>query len=243
MWTLFRKEVKSFFNSVTGYVVIGVFLLTTGLFVWVFPGFNVLEGGFASLDSFFEFAPLIFLFLVPAITMRSLAEEKNAGTLEMLATKPLTDLQITGGKYLASLALFVLALLPTLVYVYSISRLAQPPGDIDWGAIIGSYIGLLLIGACFTATGLFASSLTNNQIVAFILGMFLNFFALYAFDFLSNISQFSGTLDYYVKNAGLLAHYSSISRGVLDTRDLLYFLTYIAVFLTATKTVLESRKW
>jgi ABC-2 type transport system permease protein len=241
--TILRKEINAFFSSLIGYMVIGVFLVTTGLFIWIFPNFNVLDAGYATLDGFFEFAPLIFLFLVPALTMRSLAEERHTGTIEILATKPLSDIQIILGKYFASLFLFVMALVPTLVYVYTISKLASPKGDIDTGAIIGSYIGLILIGSAFSAIGVFASSITSNQIVAFVVGVFLCFFAFFAFDFLSNLAQFAGNLDYYVKSLGLLSHYDSISRGVLDTRDLLYFITFDAVFIIGAKTAIDSRKW
>ena len=224
-------------------MVIGVFLVTTGLFVWIFPNFNVLDSGYASLDGLFEFAPLIFMFLVPAITMRSFAEERHTGTIEVLTTKPISDLQIVFGKYLAALLLFIIALIPTLVYVFTVSRLALPAGDIDTGAIIGSYIGLILIGSAFTAIGMFTSTLTSNQIVAFVVGVFLCFFAFYAFGFLSALGDLEGTLDYFVKNLGLVEHYDSISRGVLDTRDLLYFITFDGVFIIAAKTVLDSRKW
>jgi len=243
MWTIFIKEIKAFFNSITAYLVISIFLFITGLFVWIFPSYNVLDGGFATLDGFFDFAPLIFLFLVPAITMRSIAEEKNNGTLELLSTKPLSDINLLFGKYLAAFVLFILSLVPTLIYVWTISRLANPPGDIDTGAIFGSYIGLLFIGASFTAAGIFASTLSSNQVVAFLMGLLICFFTFYAFDFISQISAFNGTLDYTIKQIGLQAHYSSISRGVLDTRDIIYFLTFIALFFTASKTVLESRKW
>lgn len=221
----------------------GVFLVTTALFIWIFPNFNILDSGYATLDYFFEFAPLIFLFLVPAITMRSFAEERNSGTIEVLATKPIGDLQIILGKYFASLVLFVIALIPTLLYVFTVSRLADPAGDIDTGAIIGSYIGLVLIGSAFTAIGMFASTLTSNQIVAFVVGAFICLFAFFAFDFLSQLGNLEGTFDYFVKNLGLLEHYDSISRGVLDTRNLLYFVTFDAVFIIGAKAVLDSRKW
>jgi ABC-2 type transport system permease protein len=241
--TILRKEISAFLSSLIGYMVIGVFLVTTGLFVWIFPNFNVLDAGYATLDGFFEFAPLIFMFLVPAITMRSFAEERHTGTIEVLATKPISDLQIILGKYFAALLLFVIALIPTIIYVYTISRLASPTGDIDTGAIIGSYIGLVLIGSAFTAIGMFGSSVTSNQVVSFVIGVFLCFFLFFAFDFLSNLGEFVGSLDYYVKSIGLVSHYDSISRGVLDTRDLLYFLTFDAVFIIASKTVIDSRKW
>jgi gliding motility-associated transport system permease protein len=241
---VFKKEIIAFFSSLVGYVAISVFLLITGLFIWVFPGnMNVFDFGFADLNPFFDFAPLVFLFLIPAITMRTFAEEKNAGTLELLFTRPVTDIKIILGKYFAALVLVVFALLPTLIYVFTISALAVPKGEIDSGAIIGSYIGLLLIASAFVSIGLFVSSITDNQIVAFILGIFLCFFALYAFDFISQISEFSGKLDYYIRNIGMNEHYVSISRGVLDSRDLVYFLTVNIFFIVISKTALESRKW
>lgn len=244
MRSLLVKELNQFFSSLTGYIAILVFLVVTALFIFVFPGnLNVFDFGFADLTPFFEFAPLVLLFLIPAITMRSFAEERNTGTLELLVTKPISDWGIVGGKYLASLILLLFSLLPTVLYVYTISRLADPVGAIDTGSIIGSYIGLLLLGSVFLSIGLLASALTSNQIVAFILGLFLCFMAFYAFDFVSRIAAFEGDLDFYIRQIGVNEHYQSISRGVLDTRDLIYFLTVNGLFLAAAKTALESRKW
>ena len=241
---VFRKEINGFFSSLIGYIAMVVFLLITGLFIWVFPGqLNILFNGFADLGPFFEFAPLVLMFLIPAITMRSFAEEKSVGTIELLVTRPVTDLGIVTGKYLAAVVLLLVALIPTLMYVYTISTLALPQGEIDTGSIIGSYIGLLLLGSAFLSIGLFASTLTNNQIVAFILGIFLCFVGYYAFDLISRLSQFTGDLDYTFRNIGMNQHYISISRGVVDTRDVVYFITVIALFLTASKAALESRKW
>ena len=227
-----------------GYIAIIVFLVITGLFLWIFPGdYNVLYYGFATLEGFFDFTPIIFLFLIPAITMRTFSEELNSGTIEILATKPISDLGIILGKYFAALLLVVFSLLFTLIYVFTISTLALPAGDIDTGAVIGSYIGLLFIGGCFVSLGIFASTLTGNQIVAFVIGIFLCFFTFFGFDYISRLSEFTGTTDYLIRNLGISEHYRSISRGVLDTRDLIYFLSFITIFLTASKTVLESRKW
>lgn len=244
MIAVFRKELNGFFSSLIGYISMVVFLLITGLFIFVFPGqLNILFNGFADLGPFFDFAPLVLLFLIPAITMRSFAEEKSTGTLELLVTRPVTELGIVTGKYLAAIVLVLVALIPTLMYVYTISTLAIPHGEIDTGGIIGSYIGLWFLGATFVSIGLFASALTNNQIVAFILGLFLCFAGFYAFDLISQLSQFTGDLDYTLRNIGMNQHYLSISRGVVDTRDLVYFITVIALFITASKVTLESRKW
>lgn len=243
MFPIFIKEINSFFSSITGYIAIVVFLVISGLFIWVFPGnLNIPEYGFATLSPFFDFAPLIFLFLIPAITMKSFAEEKNNGTIEFVFTKPVSNLSVILGKYLASLVLVLFSLFPTLIYVYSISQMAVPAGEIDTGAIIGSYAGLIMIGSSFVSIGLFASSITNNQITAFIIGIFCCFFAYLAFDFISRISELSGLLDYYIRNIGMNEHYLSISRGVLDSRDIVYFVSVNILFIVASKTVLEARK-
>ena len=244
MISVLRKEINLFLSSLIGYIAIVVFLVITSLFLWIFPGpYNVFFYGFASLEGFFEFAPFIFLFLIPAITMRTFSEEKNSGTIEILATKPISDLGILLGKYFAAMLLVVFALLFTLVYVYTIASLAVPEGDIDTGAIIGSYIGLLFIGGCFVSLGIFASAITGNQIVAFVIGLFLCFFTFFAFDEISRFSDFSGSWDYLIRNLGISEHYRSISRGVFDLRDVIYFLSFITLFISASKTVLESRKW
>lgn len=244
MFSIFLKEINSFLSSLVGYVAITVFLIITGLIIWIFPGnANILEYGYATLDSFFELAPMVFMFLVPAITMRSFSEEISSGTIELLGTKPISETSIILGKFFGALALICIALFPTGIYVYSISHLAVPAGEIDSGAILGSYVGLVLIASTFVAVGLFASSLTSNQIIAFVSGIFFCFFSFYAFDALSGLSEFSGKLDYFIRSLGVNAHYTSISKGVLDTRDMLYFVIVIALFLLGTRTVLESRKW
>ena len=222
------------------YITIGVFLLVLGLFLWVFPDSSILEYGYSGLDSLFSTAPYLFMFLVPAVTMRSLAEERKEGTFELLATRPLTDWQIITGKYLACLLIVLFALLPTLIYYYSVYSLGNPQGNIDTGAVIGSYIGLFLLGGSFTAIGIFASSITNNQIIAFTVAVFLCFFAFSGFDSLSGLLSLQ---NYGLQDFGINEHYQSISRGVLDTRDLLYFLSFIAIFIAITKTILGGRKW
>jgi len=242
MLAIFKKEINLFFSSLIGYISIGVFLVLTGMFMWVLPNFNIFDYGYATLDQLFNIGPNVFLFLIPAITMRSFAEEQKNGTIEIISTKPVTDFQIVLGKYLAGLVLVLFALLPTLLYFYTVSDLAFPKGNVDAGAAWGSYIGLLFVGGAYLAIGLFASSVTDNQIVSFILGMFLCLFFFQIVDWLKEIS-FLTSFDAIFDALSLQSHYTSISRGVLDTRDLVYFLSFISVFLFSTKTVIASRKW
>lgn len=243
MYALFRKEISNFLSSLIGIMVVVVFLLITGLFLWVFKSdFNIMTFGYATLDSLFILAPWVFLFLVPAVTMRSFAEERRTGTIEMLLTKPLSDWQIVGAKYLAGIALVILALIPTFIYYISVSRLAVPVGNIDHGGIWGSYIGLFFLSATFVSIGIFCSSITNNQILAFILSVFLCGFFYIGFDLIYSMALF-GKIDLFIQQLGMSAHYSSMSRGVIDTRDLLYFISVIVLFLSLTKLTLSSRKW
>lgn len=243
MLALFRKEISSFLSSLTGYLVIIVFLLVNGLFLWVFPTeFNILDFGYANLDGLFIIAPFVFLFLVPAVTMRSFAEERKSGTIEMLLTKPLTEMQIIWAKYLAAVTLVLVSLLPTLVYFITVYRLGLPPGNLDSGGIWGAYIGLFFLGASFAAIGLFSSSITDNQILSFVLAVLLSGFIYAGFEFIYSLSLF-GPVDLFIKQLGIASHYSSISRGVVDTRDVVYFSSLIALFLGLTKLVLASRKW
>lgn len=243
MWVIFQKEVKGFFSSLTGYVVIVVFLLINSLFMWIFPGqMNVLDGGYASLDSLFSLAPWAFLFLVPAITMRMIAEEKRMGTLELLYTRPLSEYQIIMGKFLASWTLVLLSLIPTLVFLFSVYRLGSPPGNIDMGGTWGSYIGLFFLGGIYTSIGIFSSALTENQIVAFILGVILSFMMYLGFDFMGGLAG-SGIANYFITRMGIDYHYNSISRGVLDSRDILYFIGAIALFIMSSRIVLQRSRW
>lgn len=243
MFTLLRKEINAFFNSIIGYVVLIVFLIVNGLFLWVFPlDFNILDFGYANLDGLFMLAPFVFLFLIPAITMRSFADERSYGTIETLFTKPLTDLQIILAKYLAAVVIIVFSLLPTLIYYFSVYQLGMPKGNLDSGAIWGSYLGLLFLGASFAAMGIFASSLTYNQIVAFIIGAGISAFVYLGFEIIYSLSFF-GKADLLIKSLGISSHYASMSRGVIDTRDILYFLSVIALFIMLTHYVLGSRKW
>lgn len=243
MVAIFRKELNVFFSSLIGYIAITIFLVVNGLFAWVFPETNILDDGYATLDAFFSFAPWIFMFLIPAITMRSFAEENNSGTIEFLTTKPITDFQIILGKYFAAFTLVLFSVLPTLLYYFTISTLASPKGNVDTGGIIGSYIGLILLGAGFIAISLFTSSISNNQIVAFITGMFACFFFYIAFDSISLIPWFVGTADKVFNAVSLNQHYQNISKGYIDLRDVIYFLSINGIFLLMTKTSLGSRKW
>ncbi len=243
MLVLLKKEIGGFLSSLIGYVVISVFLLINGLFLWVFPlQFNVLDYGYASIEHFFMLAPMVFLFLIPSITMRMFAEEKRSGTIEMLMTKPLTDLQIIFSKYFAGIFLVAIALLPTLIYFYSVYQLGSPRGNIDMGGTWGSYIGLMFLGSTFVAIGLFCSSVTDNQIVSFIISVFICGFAYIGFEFIYSLSLF-GNFDLFIQLLGINAHYTSMSRGVIDTRDILYFFSVIGLFILLTKISLESRKW
>ncbi len=243
MGSILRKELATFFSSLIGYIVIGVFLTIMGLVIWVFPDTSLLNYQYATLDQLFDLAPLIFLLLIPAIAMRMFAEEQQTGTFELLVTRPLTDLQIVLGKYFATLVLVLFALLPTALYYYTIYELGAPRGNIDSGAVIGSYIGLILLASAFSAIGVFASSLSQNQIVAFVLAVFLSFFFHWGFDFLSRLPVFVGRWDSLVEMLGMAYHYASISRGLIDTRDLIYFLSVSLFFLAATLVSLDRRRW
>lgn len=243
MWALLLKEIRSFLSSVIGYVVMAVFLLLTGLFMWGFPGsLQVFDQGYATMDTLFYVAPWVFMFLVPAITMRSFSEEKRTGTIELLFTRPLTDFQIILAKYFAGVVLVLLALLPTLMYYYTIYNMGNPVGNIDQGGTIGSYFGLLFLAAGFTGIGIFASSVSDNQVVAFILALFLCFVC---YSGLEQIASFDllGSLDRFVQELGIAEHYDSMSRGVIDTRDVVYFISLSGIFIVLTKAVLQSRKW
>ncbi|WP_440121846.1 gliding motility-associated ABC transporter permease subunit GldF [Tenacibaculum sp. Ill] len=238
MLPLLKKEINSFFASPIAYLVIGVFLLVNGLFLWVFKdNFNILNAGFADLNSFFYLAPWLFLFLIPAITMKSFADEFNSGTIEILKTKPLTDWQIVLGKFFASLLLVIIALLPTLTYAYTVYQLGSPVGNLDVGSTIGSYLGLLFLASTYTAVGLFTSTLSNNQIVAFIVSVFITFALFYGFD---AVGSSLGNSGYALQQFGINEHFKSISRGVVDTRDLIYFISVTFFFLFITKQQLKN---
>ena len=244
MFSLLRKEINSFLGSVIGYVVIVVFLAITGLFAWILPDtdFNIISSGYASLDAMFILAPWVFMFLIPAITMRSFAEENKTGTIELLLTKPFTDFQIVAAKYLAGIMLVLFALIPTLIYYGVVNYLASPVGNLDHGGIRGSYIGLFLLGSAYVSIGIFSSCISNNQIISFIIAILITFVFHVGFDFLSNISYNEG-LNYILSQIGINAHYSSLSRGVIDTRDVVYFISLTFLFLSSARFILEKRKW
>ena len=243
MFSLLKKEIQAFLGSLIGYIVIVVFLVIMGLIMWVFPSdYNVLDSEYATLGSLFNIAPWVFMFLIPAVTMKLFAEENRTGTIELLLTKPLTDLQIIGAKYLAGFILVLFSLLPTLIYYVTIYQLGAQPGNLDQGGTWGSYLGLLFLASGFVAIGLFASSLSDNQVVSFIIAVFLSFFTYIGFDFISSLSLF-GSMDLFVQKLGINEHYGSMSRGVIDSRDALYFLSLIALFFLLTKLKLSARNW
>lgn len=242
MLAIYTKEIRSFLSSLIAYVVMLVFLLATGLFTWVLPDYNVFDYGYANLDTLFSMAPWLFIFLISAITMRSFSEEKKNGTIEIITTKPISDLQIILGKYFAGLTLVLFTLIPTLIYYYTIYQLSIPKGNIDSGAIWGSYLGLFFLSSCFVSVGIFASVISDNQIVSFIISMFMCYLFYNLFDLIADY-KLLGSFDSVVAGLGINAHYQSISRGVIDSRDLLYFIGFDLVFIYGTKTVFGSRKW
>lgn len=242
MIAIFRKEISAFFSTLIGYVTIAVFLTLLGLIIWVFPDTSLLNSNYASMDQLFYIAPIVFLFLVPAVTMRSFADEHQSGTMELLLTKPVSIWQIILGKYAAHFILVILALIPTIIYYYSVFQLGAPKGNIDGGQVFGSYFGLACLGACFVAIGMFASALSKNQIVSFIIAVFISFIVFWSFYYLSRLPVFYGRSDDIVERIGMDYHYQSISRGVLDTRDLIYFVSVVAVFLFLTKSILDKQR-
>lgn len=240
MKSIVLREIKSFFGSPIGYLVIAVFLIGNGLFLWVFEGeYNILNSGFADLSPFFTLAPWILIFLIPAVTMRSFSDEKKQGTLELLLTKPLSIWQIVNGKFLGSMLLIVLAIIPTLIYVKVISDLGMPEGNIDMGSTMGSYFGLLFLIAAYSAIGIFTSTLSENQIVAFIVSVFLCFFFYFGFEGLATTIPSFQSL---IASLGMQDHFKSMSRGVIDTRDVVYFLSLTILFLSFTVYNLKSIK-
>lgn len=241
MYAVFKRELFSFLSSMVAYITIGIFLLVSGLLLWFFPDTSILDYGYAELDGFFSLVPYLFMFLIPAVTMRSFAEERREGTFELLITRPIQIWQIIVAKYLASLVLVLFALIPTLVYYYSISKLGFPEGNIDSGAVIGSYIGLFLLGAAFTSIGIFSSALTKNQVIAFVFSAALCAFAFLGFDYSSQIAVFQ-SIENIIRNLGINQHYTSISRGVLDTRDLIYFISFSVFFLLLTKLIIGGKR-
>lgn len=243
MFAIFTKELKDFFSSLTGYISAIVFLLIIGLIMWVIPGdLNVLDSGYATLDSLFSIAPWVFLFLVPAVTMRTFSEEKRSGTIELILTRPISDTQMVLGKFFASVVLVLIILIPALLFYLSVYLLGNPVGNIDTGGTWGSFIGLFFLASAYAAVGIFTSSLTDNQIVSFILSMLLCFLLYTGLESLALLDAFSG-IKYFLVSLSISEHYSSMSRGVIDTRDVVYFVALSSLFLIFTRTKLESRKW
>jgi ABC-2 type transport system permease protein len=240
MKALLFREIKSFFGSPIGYLVIAIFLILNGLFLWIFEGeYNILNSGFADLSPFFTISPWILIFLIPAVTMRSFSDEMKQGTLELLLTKPLSIWQIVNGKFFGAMLLIVIAIVPTFIYVYVISSLGMPEGNIDMGSTIGSYFGMLFLISGYSAIGIFTSTLSDNQIVAFLLAVFLCFLFYFGFD---GIANYLPSIENFISNLGMNSHFKSMSRGVIDTRDLLYFVSITIFFLSLTVFKLKSLK-
>ncbi len=241
MRAVYLRELGSYFSSMIAYITVGLLLGVLSLILWVFPDFSILMSPFASVDTLFAIAPMIFIFLIPAFTMRSFAEEKQSSTLEVLLTRPITAFQIVAGKYLATLTWLAIAIAPTIIYVISVYYLGSPKGNIDLGQIAASYFGLFLLGAVFCAIGIFASAQTSNQIVAFVGSVFFCFVLYYSFYFISKIASFQGSLDSIIESLGIDYHYHSISRGIIDTRDLAYFICLIGLCLSWTWAAISKR--
>jgi ABC-2 type transport system permease protein len=242
MLHILTKEFSSFLNSFIAYVVISVFLTGIGLLMWVFPETSLLNTGYAHMDTLFSLGPYVFIFLVPAITMRSFAEERKAGTMEMLLTKPLSDWQIVTGKFLACFVLVLFALIPTLLYYYTVYQLGNPVGNVDTPGIMGSYVGLALLAGVFCSAGMLASSITSNQIIAFILAAFLCFMLYSGFDSLASMIA-AAPEALFVRQLGIVYHYESLSKGLIDSRDVVYFISVSFLMLSITKLILGSRQW
>jgi ABC-2 type transport system permease protein len=243
MFAIFRKEISGFFSSLTGYVVILVFLPINSLFMWVFPGeWNIFDTGYAGLDTLFFLSPWVFLFLVPAVTMRMIAEEKRLGTIELIYSRPITERGIIWGKYLASILLVLLALIPGLIYYISVYMLGESPGNLDRGGTLGAFIGLFFLASVYASAGIFASSVTDNQVVAFILAVLICFFLFMGFDSFAYLPGLK-KMDEFVLGLGINEHYKSVSRGVVDIKDAVYFISVALIFNEATRLVLLSRKW
>ncbi|MBN2764844.1 MAG: gliding motility-associated ABC transporter permease subunit GldF [Paludibacteraceae bacterium] len=241
MLSILNKELRSFFSNATGYVVIAIFLILTGLFLWVIPGqFNIPDSGYANVDGLFHIAPWLFLFLCPAVSMRLFAEEKQTGTWELLITKPIRKWSIVLGKYFAGWILVLLSLLPTLIYYFSVSYMAEPLGNVDSGAFWGSFLGLVFLSAVYVAIGTFASAVSSNQIIAFVVAVVVSFFMLYGFELLTGFFK-SGSTIQTLGALGIQSHYQSMSRGVIDSRDIAYFFLVSLTFLFFTKNIINKK--
>ncbi len=242
MFSIYRKEITGFLNSLIAYLVMIVFITFIGLFMWVFPDSNIMDYGFADMESLFTFGPIAYLLLIPAITMRTFAEEKKDGTIELLMTKPLTDWQIILGKYFASFSLVVFALVPTLIYYFSVYTLGSPIGNIDSAAVFSSYIGLLLLGGVYTSIGILSSAITSNQIFSFIISLIVCYFFYDGISRMASLDLWEGSRN-FLSQFSLSYHYEALSKGVLDSRNLIYFISITLIMLISTNLVLGSRKW
>ena len=241
MFVLLKKEFSNFFSSAVGYIIVGIFLTLTGLFLWVFPGeYNIPDSGYAQLNGLFSLAPWLYLFLIPAITMRLFAEEKRMGTIELIYTRPIGKLHIIVAKYLAGLLLVVISLIPTIIYLFSVYLMAEPVGNVDTGAFWGSFIGLFFLAAVYVAVGIFTSSCTNNQIIAFVFAVTFSFLLYFGFDLVASLFS-SGITQALIASFGINNHYAAMSRGVIDSRDVVYFLSVIVLLLLVTRWVIRSK--
>lgn len=242
MWQLFVKEINAYLNSLIAYIVIAVFLTGIGLLMWVFPETSILQYGYADMYTLFSLSPYVFMFLIPAITMRSFAEEKKSGTMELLLTQPISDLQLILGKLFASWLIIIFALVPTLVYYFTVYQLGSPVGNVDSAGVAGSYVGLILLAGVFTSIGIFASAITENQVIAFILAVF---FCFLLFSGLSSLAALDiwGNANYLISQIGILYHYEAMSRGLIDSRNLVYFFSVMVLMILLTQLLLGSRKW
>ena len=241
-FVIFHKEIAGFFSSLTGYIVILVFVITNSLFMWVFPGeYNVLDSGYANLDTLFIMAPWVFLFLVPAVTMHMFSEERKTGTIELLFTRPVSNFQIIFSKYLAGISLVLFSLLPSFIYFVTVGELGLPKWNIDTGAFWGSIIGLFFLAGIYVSVGVFTSAITENQIVAFLLSMIIAFFLYMGFEAISNLEMWQNSAN-IINNLGINAHYKSMSRGVIDSRDVIYFVAVSAIFISLTNFILGRKE-
>lgn len=242
MKAIYLKEINSFFGTFTGYIVVGVFLVFSGLVMWVLSSTSIFEYNYATMDSFFYLAPILFALLIPAITMRSFAEETQQKTMEILFTKPITDRDLILGKFFANLTLVIISLVPTAIYFFTIYILGAPKGNIDSGAVFGSYLGLIFLGSVYVSIGLFVSSLSSSQVVSFITTAVLIVVLQWGFWVISKLPLFWGVWDDFIQKFGIDYHYNAISKGLIDTRDLIYFLSLIIVFLLLTDYVIKIKK-
>lgn len=243
MLAIFKKEINIFFNSLTAYIALFVYLIVNGVILWIFEGdLNILNNGYANLDTLFIISPWMFMFLIPAITMRMISEEKKTGTIEFLLTKPLSDTSIILGKYFASFTIVIISIIPSLVYYYSVYKLGNPVGSIDIGGTWGSYIGLVMLGSVFVSIGIFSSTISSNQIVSFILSVFICLIFYSGFDAFAELG-FSNSFSLILSEIGINYHYLSISRGIIDSRDIIYFISITIFFILLTRLVFDKRKW